>query len=158
MEAVSSAVGPGNVPEALLALSGMDDPDYVDVFTLTTAGADDWSAEQWARAMFEDVVGLSGQLLFRGLLGLRLRWRRTPDTVAWWPIAERGDGWLRLEASSWFLTNHLVVLVDGDDVSLVTALRYDRPLGARIWTPTSKKHRELAPNLLRQTLERLQTS
>ncbi len=152
---VSSAVGPRNVPEAIQSLSTMENPDYVDLFTLTTPGAHERSAEQWARAMFEDIAGIKAQLIWRVLLGLRLSWRRTPDHVAGWLIAERGDDWLRLEAASWFMTGHLVVQAGGDQVSLVTFIRYDRRMAARIWTPLSAKHRQLAPGLLRQALERL---
>jgi hypothetical protein len=150
MDKISSAVGLRNVPGAIRSLSPLDSPDYVDLFTLTTPGAHHRSAERWARAMFEEVLGLEAQLLWRVLLGLRLSWRRTPDHVAGWRIAERGDGWLRLEAASWFMTVHLVVLARCDQVSLATVIRYDRPLAARIWTPTAKRHRQEAPGLLRK--------
>jgi hypothetical protein len=153
---VSSAVGPRSVPEAVRSLSTTRDPDYVDRFTLTTAGAHDRSAEQWARALFEDVAGLAGQLIWRVLLGLRLGWRRTPDRVAGWMIADRGDGWLRLEADSRIMTVHLVVQAGDDRASLATFIRYRRPLAARIWTPASRMHRQLAPALLREAFERLQ--
>lgn len=155
-DSVSSAVGPLSVPEAVRSLSTMRDPDYVDLFTLTTVHAHDRSAEQWARAMFEDVAGLTGQFIWRVLLGLRLGWRRTPDRVAGWKIADRGDGWIRLEADSRIMTGHLVVQAGGDRTSLATFVRYRRPLAARIWTPASRKHRQLAPGLLREALERLQ--
>ena len=153
---VSSAVGPRDVPEVVRSLSTMRDPDYVDLFTLRTAGTHDRSAERWARALFEDVAGLSGQLIWRVLLGLRLGWRRTPDCVAGWKIADRGDGWIRLEADSRIMTGHLVVQAGDDRVSLATFIRYRRPLAARIWKPLSRKHRQLAPGLLREALERLQ--
>jgi hypothetical protein len=155
---VSSAVGPRDVPEAVRSLSTMRDPDYADLFTLATAGAHEWTAERWARALFEDVAGLQGQFIWRVLLGMRLGWRRTPDRVAGWKIADRGDGWIRLEADSRIMTGHLVVRVGDDRASLATFIRYRRPLAARIWTPLSRKHRQLAPGLLREALERLQDS
>ena len=155
---VSSVVGPGNIPEAVRALSPMRDPDYADLFTVTTAATHGRSAEQWARVLLEDVAGLTGQLVWRVLLGMRLGWRRKPDRVAGWKIADRGDGWLRLEANSWLMTGHLIVRACGDRASLATFVRYRRPLGARIWTPMSRKHRQLAPGLLREALERLQES
>ena len=50
---IDSAVGKHEIPESILALSSMTDPDYADLFTLST----DIQAtpEQWARAMFGDV-------------------------------------------------------------------------------------------------------
>jgi hypothetical protein len=53
---------------------------------------------------------------------------------------------------------HLLGLAGGDQALLATFIRYRRPLAARIWTPASRKHRQLAPGLLREALERLQGS
>lgn len=155
MENVSTAVGPRNMPEAIRCLSPMGRHDYADLFTLTTAGADNRSAQQWARALFEDAAGLQGQLLWRVLLGLRLKSRRATGHVAGWRIAGRGDGWVRLAADSWFMTAHLIVRVGADHVSLATLIRYDRPVAEWIWVPMSKKHRQVAPGLLHEALERL---
>lgn len=145
-----------DVPEAVLALSTITDPDYVDLFTLTTSDASDRSPEQWARAAFEDVAGLAGQFIFRVLLGLRLKWRPSPGYVAGWKIADRGDGWLRLEAHSWMLTDHLVGQVDHEELSLATFVRYHRPIGSRIWSLLSATHRQQAPGFLRQAHRVLQ--
>ena len=98
--------------------------------------------------MFEDVLGGRAQFVWRVLMGLRLK--AAPDRVAGWRIAERGDDYVRLEASSWFLTAHLVVQADDEHVSFATFIRYDRPLAARVWPPMSKVHRKSAPGLLRQ--------
>ncbi|MFI6285373.1 hypothetical protein ACIBCM_11550 [Streptomyces sp. NPDC051018] len=134
------------VPERILALSTLTDPGYADLFTMT-AGVPGSSPEQWARALFEDVAGRGGQFVWRVLLGLRLR--ASPERVAGWPIAGRGEDWIRLEARSWFLTCHLVVQADDEHVSLATLMRYDRPVASRVWPPVARKHRRLAPGLLR---------
>jgi hypothetical protein len=135
------------VPKEIRALSTMADPDYVDLFTMA-GGIPGRSPEQWARAMFEDVLGRDAQFVWRVLMGLRLK--AAPERVARWKIADRGDNWVRLEASSWFLTNHLVVRADDEQVSLATFIRYDRPVASRVWPPMSTKHRQYAPGLLRQ--------
>lgn len=135
------------VPEEILALSTMADPGYVDVFTMDS-GVPGRSPEQWARTMFEVVLGRDAQFVWRVLLGMRLK--AAPDRVAGWKIADRGDNWVRLEADSWFLTGNLVVQADDQHVSLATFVRYDRPLASRIWQPLSKKHRRYTPDLLRQ--------
>ncbi|MEV0374367.1 hypothetical protein AB0I10_32005 [Streptomyces sp. NPDC050636] len=134
------------VPEQIRALSTMTGPDYVDAFTMT-GGVPGKSPEQWARVLFEDMAGRKGQFIWRVLLGLRLM--ASPDRVAGWKIADHGDDWIRLEASSWFLAGHLVVQADDERVSLATFLRYDRPLASRVWPPLAKVHRRLAPDLLR---------
>lgn len=144
---VDSAVGRTDVPEDVLALSSLPDADYVDVFTVFTDV--EATPERWARAMFGDVPSAAEQLIWRGLLGMRLSRGRSPDTIAGWQIAEGGENWLRLEAGSWFLTGNLVVQVTDESTSLATFVRYERSLGRLIWPPLSVIHRRLAPSLLR---------
>jgi hypothetical protein len=38
-----------NIPEVIRALSGMERPDYIDLFTVTTNQAAEASPEQWCR-------------------------------------------------------------------------------------------------------------
>jgi hypothetical protein len=133
------------VPPDIRRLSPMTDPGYVDAFTLTPAVAGR-SPEQWARTMFAEVAGWQGQLIWRGLLGLRLH--DGPDRIAGWPVVQSDEHHVRLEARSWFLTGHLVVRVDGDCVTLATYIGYDRRLARWVWEPLSRVHRRLAPGLL----------
>ncbi|MGW5689152.1 DUF2867 domain-containing protein [Nonomuraea sp. NPDC003754] len=146
-EAVEGAVGTQNVPESVRALSSLSRIDYVDHFTLFTDV--DATPEQWARAMFGDVPDAAEQVIWRGFLGLRISRGRSPDTVAGWRIAERGDDCIRLEAASSFVTGNLVVQASDGRVSLGTFLRYDRLLGHGVWPPLAAVHRRLAPGLLR---------
>ncbi|TNC43122.1 DUF2867 domain-containing protein [Mumia zhuanghuii] len=122
-------------------------PDYVDVFSHRTEVVA--SAERWARVMFGDTPGVLGTLLFRGLLGLRVTHRRSPDTVAGWQVAARADEALRLEAQSPFLTGELVVTTVDGSVTLMTSMRYERRLGAILWPAVAVVHRRAAPGLLR---------
>lgn len=149
-----SVIQQRNIPEVIRSLSGMDSPDYIDLFTVTTNGAADASAEQWSRTAIEDVAGLGGQFIWRGVLGLRLRPRPSTERVGGWKIAGRGEGWIRLEASSWFLTAHCVIRLDDGQLSVGTFIRYDRPIAALIWVPASAVHRRLMPGLLHQTVRR----
>ncbi|WP_187363957.1 hypothetical protein [Streptomyces piniterrae] len=128
----------------------MTDPDYIDLFTLTTQDASHRSPEQWARAAFDDVAGLRGQLTWRVLLGLRLKGRgSSADHVAGWQIIDRGDRTIVLKAHSWMLTGGLAVRVDDGQVSLATFVRYDRPIATRVWSLLSAVHRRAVPGLLR---------
>lgn len=140
-----------DIPEAIRALSTIADPDYVDLFTLRTSSARDRSPEQWARAVFEDALGyVKGFLIWRVIIGLRLKRRGSPDCVAGWEIADRGEDWLRMAAHSWMLTAHLVFQTDDEQVSLATFIRYNHPVAARAWPRLSRKHRAAAPALLRE--------
>jgi hypothetical protein len=137
------------IPESIRSMSAMNDPGYVDVFTLATSRAGSRSAEQWARAVLEDAAGAAGQVVWRGVVGLSLAWRVLPNHVAGWEIAERGQDWIRAEATSWFLTAHLVIWVDQDMVGVATFIGYDRPgVAARLWPPMAAVHRRAMPRVL----------
>ncbi|MFJ4770617.1 hypothetical protein ACIP88_16100 [Streptomyces uncialis] len=150
---VTGVVGVHHVPGPLRDLSALPTLDYGDHFTLRT----DTTAtpERWARAMFGDVVTPAGWFIWRALLGLRLGRGRSPDTVAGWRVAERGEDWLRLEATSWFLACELVVRSPHGQVSLGTFLRYRRFPGRAIWPPLSAVHRRLTPGVLRDAEARV---
>ena len=151
-DTVSTVVGLSNVPEAIRSLDTLARPDYVDVITLTTSEVMDKLPEEWARAALEDTpTGRSAPLLWR-LLGVRLGPRPSPDYVQGWKIADRGDDWIRIEATSWFMTGHAVVHVEDGKVSVALFVRYDRPIAALIWPPVSVMHRRGVPVMLRQAL------
>jgi hypothetical protein len=147
-----SVIQQRTIPEVIRALSGMDRPDYIDVFTVTTNGAADATPEQWFRTALEDVAGRGGQFIWRGVLGLRLQSRPSTEQVAGWKIADRGEDWIRLEASSWFMTAHLVTRLDDGQLFAGTFIRYDHPIAPFIWVPASAVHRRMMPGLLVKTV------
>ena len=151
---MSSVTQRRKIPEAIRSGSGMDRPDYVDLFTVTTDEATTASPEQWSRTAIEDAAGVGGQFIWRGVLGLRLKARPSSERVGGWKIAARGHDWIRLEASSRALTAHLVFRLEGKQLSAGTFIRYDRPIAALLWRPASAVHRRLMPGLLRQTVRR----
>lgn len=128
--------------------------DYADHFTLDTPA--EATPEQWARAMFGNVPSPAEILIWRVLLGLRLSRGRSPHTVAGWRIADRGDDWIHLEASSWFLSAGLTVRTAPGQVGLRTTLHYDRPIGRMVWPPLSAVHRKLVPGVLRTAAIKIQ--
>ena len=98
-----SVIQQHSIPEVIRALSGMESPDYIDLFTVTTNGAADASPERWSRAAIEAVAGLGGQVIWRGVLGLRLKSRPSTERVGGWKIADRakiGSGSRRPRGSS----------------------------------------------------------
>jgi hypothetical protein len=154
VSAVSSLVGVHDVPDSVRALTTFDEPDYVDLFTVTTPRATDWSAEAWARAVLEqtEVARRNARKLWR-LIGLRLGPSRSPDHVQGWKIAARGDNWLRVETASWYLTAQAVFLVEPGQVSLSLSLRYDRPVAAAVWAGVAGPHQRAVPVMLRQAVQ-----
>lgn len=136
------------------SLSGFSDLDYSDAFRVTTAGVRPRSPARWAHALVEDAAGVGGQVLWRGMLGLRLD-ARAPARIGGWTVAERADSWIRLEATSRILRAHIVVLVDGPSMIAGTFLKYDHPLAQIIWRPLSAVHRRAMPKLLRRAAKRV---
>jgi len=154
---VVGVVGTRHIAESTRVLSSLSDIDYVDLFTLAldTGTGTAATAERWARAMFGDVPSVAEQVIWHGLLGLRLSRGRSRATVAGWRIGHRGEGSVRLEAASWFLSCNLVVQATEGRVSLATFLRYDRLVGHVVWPPLSAVHRGLVPGVLRAAAVRI---
>jgi hypothetical protein len=146
VDRITSAVGAHTVEASVRALGSFSTIDYADLFTLATDV--EASPQRWARAMFGDAPNLGELFIWRGLLGLRLRLRASPATVAGWRIGGEAENWIRLEADSWFLTANLVVVTAPGRVSLATFLRYDRSVAHRAWPPLSAVHRHLVPRVL----------
>jgi hypothetical protein len=145
-----------NIPKSILALSSLPHISYADHFTLfTTEGA---TPERWARAMFGAVPSLGELLIWRCLLGLRLKRGRSPTTVAGWQVGGSGEDWIRLEAASWFLAGNLLVRRADGQVSLTTLLHYSRWLGYVVWPPLSVLHRWLVPRVLLNAVVRIRAS
>lgn len=151
MSTVSSAVGVENVPQAIRSPVTLADPDYVDVFTITTPDASGRTPEEWARAILEEapVSRRFPRILWR-LLGLRLGPPGSPDYVQGWKIAGRGDDWIRVETGSWYASAQAVCLVGNETVSVSLSLRYDRPIARLIWAPVSVLHQRGVPVMLKQ--------
>ena len=150
---VDGVVATHEVPGSVRELSSLPDPDYVDLFTLSTSAST--TPERWARAMFGDVPSATERLIWEGLLGLRLSRARSSATVAGWRVGGLGEDWIRLEAASWFLAANLLVRTADGRISLWTFLRYDRPLGRVVWPPLSAIHRRLVPRVLRGAAARV---
>ena len=151
--AAASFLGWDNIPEAIRALDTMARPDYVDLFTASTRELTDTSPEQWARAAFEGASPAGRFFAWQVVLRLRLHTRPSPDYVAGWKIADRGEHWIRLEASSWFLTAHCVFQIAERQLSFATFIRYDRSIAAVVWPTVSGIHRRAAPGLLHHAVK-----
>jgi hypothetical protein len=144
-----------DVPESLRSLDGLARPDYADLFTARANGVSEQAAEEWARAALEgapDHLRLAAVLAQRLLLGLRLGPLRSPNYILGWKIAERGNDWVRIEATSWMMAASLVFKVDEVGLSVATFVRYDRRLAAVIWPPISIVHRKVGLAMMRHAL------
>jgi hypothetical protein len=151
-----------DVPEAIQSLDTLDRADYADVFTAQTAGAMRRSPEQWMRALLDDpslsmrAVILGAVLVQRLVLGMPVGVQRTPESVHGWRIADRGDQWIRLEATSRLMTGHLILALSERQVSFATFVRYNTRRAAYIWPPVSRLHRQVGLFLMRHAMRTAQ--
>jgi hypothetical protein len=141
-----------DVPDAIRSLDTLADPDYADIVTATVSKTPQRTPEEWVRVALQGMP--RGLLLVvpplqRIVLGLRLERRRSPDHVLGWKITHRDEHQMRLEASSWLLTAHIVGHIDEGVMSFATFLRYERAPAALIWAPISLIHRQVALALVR---------
>lgn len=143
-----------SIPPAIRALDALPS-DYVDLFTATARNAADVSPEEWARAALEGASPAGRFIAWRVLLGLRLGPSSSADHVAGWKIVDRGHSWIRLEASSWFMTANIVFQVEQGQVAFASFIRYDHPPAAVIWTAVSAIHRRVAPDVLHHAVRRI---
>jgi hypothetical protein len=153
---VSSVVGVDEVPGAVRSIVTLADPDYVDLFTVSTPIAEDRSAEEWARAVLEQsaVARHNARLLWR-LMGLRLGPPNSAHHVQGWKISGRGANWLRAETGSWYMTAQAICLVEQGQVSISLSLRHDHPVARLVWAVVSGPHQRAVPVMLRQAVSLL---
>jgi hypothetical protein len=145
-----------DVPDAIRSLSSFEGPYYVDLFTATTRGPADKTPEQWVRTAIEGAPPIGRFLAWQIVCGLRLERQPSPDHVGGWKITDRGDNWIRLEASGWFMSAQIVFKVDEGKVSFATFVGYDRPLAAIAWPSIARIHRAVAPDFLRRAVRRIE--
>jgi hypothetical protein len=150
---VSTVVGVDEVPGAVRSIVTLADPDYMDLFTVSTPIAKDRSAEQWIRAVLEQsaVARHNARRVWR-LMGLRLGPQDSADHVQGWKISGRGADWVRVETASWYLTAQAICLVEQGRVSISLALRYDHPAARLAWAVVSGPHQRALPVMLRQAV------
>lgn len=141
------------VPAQMRLISGME-ADYVDVFSADVPNAGEAAPSEWAVAAIERAAGSGGRFLWRIVLGLRLG--RSSPSIGGWTIGGSGEHWIRLEASSWFMTAHVLVYIFDEQLVVATFVRYDNPAGAFIWPAAAIVHRRAMPSLLQRTVRSIE--
>jgi len=141
-------------PAAMHRLDRLIEADYTDLFMIAPVDGHMKSPEQWARAILEGapwsllvIVGLAWRVL-----GLRLGPRASPDYILGFKIADRGKDHIIFGTTSWMMTPHLVLKVEGDRVLVATLIRYERRSARCIWPPLSMIHRRVGIALTRHAL------
>lgn len=102
------------------------------------------SAEQWARATWEDLPWALRSFLvigWRSVLGLKLGRLSSPQTVLGWPIIENHPDTVTVEAKSRLITGQNIVTVKESEVLWTTLVRYEGRIGGLVWRAIEVVHR-----------------
>ncbi len=132
-------------------------PNYKDMFEVSIPDTDTRTAEQWVRAIFEDAprpVRWFLLLGWRGVLGLRLGPRTSPDHILGWPIVTREPDAVCLELHSTLLKSQLALNLAGATAVWSTRVYYTWPLARPLWAAVGVIHRQMVPRLLRRAASR----
>jgi hypothetical protein len=144
-------------PPAGLGRHGPDGrADYTLSLALPRSGADDRSAEEWARAVFESPPSVLRWTLVAGWTTFGFRPRASSAThVLSWAIQESSSGTLVMAQQSRLMAAQNVVSVDRNGVTWSTFVAYRSPVGALLWSIAAPIHERLTPLLLRRAAARL---
>ncbi len=126
-------------------------PDYRDRFEVAIRSTDTRTAEQWLRAVFEDAPRPMRWFLllgWRGVLGLRLGPRPSPDHILGWRIASEEPDEVRLELHSALMKAQLALRLSSSTAVWSTNVSYTQPLARPLWAAVGVIHRQVVPYLL----------
>jgi hypothetical protein len=128
-------------------------PDFACAYEVAVAPDDHRSAEQWARAAWEEAPLPMRWFLLAGwrlVLRLPVGPRHSPDHVLGWNVVVREPEETVCELSSRFLGAYNTFrLVDGRLV-WSTFVTYRRPIARVMWAPAALLHRPLVRLSLRR--------
>jgi len=139
------------MPDAVAARSTLAGPDDTYACEISTAKASARTAEQWARAVFEDAPSLVRSFIVFGwiaALRLKLASRRSPTHVVGWSVVSAGADVIVLGVESPLLRAQLVVQVESAAVVHATFVAFHNRLGRILWAAAAPIHRVAIPYLL----------
>ncbi|PXX70815.1 hypothetical protein DFR70_101236 [Nocardia tenerifensis] len=139
------------VDSGMLASSTLSEIEHSDAHLLYTDRAADRSAEQWTRAILEEVPAEVRAMLERawGIIGLRLAPTGTAHTVAGWSVARVGADHILLQAESTLgFTGQLLVRCGEKGVLLATFVQFHDPGASTVWERALPAHLGVVRSLL----------
>ncbi|WP_067690518.1 hypothetical protein [Nocardia jejuensis] len=157
-ERAETAVEAVEVDAELLAFSTLEDIHHGDAHLLFTDYSGDYSAEQWARIILENVPGETRIALERAwqIIALRLRAVGTAHTVAGWPIAHVDPEYVLLHTASDFgFEGQLLFRRNENSVLLATFVRFHDPAARAVWDRALPAHLGFVRTLLAASADRL---
>jgi hypothetical protein len=157
---VDRGVRPGRVSQISLpadarALSTLSRVDYEDAF-IVDAGAER-TAEQWARAVFNDAPLAVRARLVSGWIGLGLKlggpW--SARRVLGWKVVQVSPSVMLLAANSWLgLDAELLFRSQPGGLLFATLIRQNNPAARAVWSRMTSTHQGVVHSLLEHAARR----
>ncbi|WP_194818706.1 hypothetical protein [Nocardia sp. XZ_19_385] len=154
-----SSVDAVDVDTEMLAFATLADIGHSDAHLLRTNRSADRSAEQWARAILEDVPGEVRAALERAwkVIALGLAPVGTERTVAGWSIAHASPDYVLLQTESTFgFAGQLLVRRSEKGVLLATFVQFHDPAARAVWDRVLPTHLGFVQSLLEALADRLE--
>ena len=146
------------VPPEARELSTLSRIDYEDAHVVEVAGAEERTAEEWARTFLEEAPAPVRAALRSGWasLGIQLGPTSDPRLVLGWEVSRCAPDFALLTAAGARLgLNGEVLVTRRDDAVLVaTFLQLGNPAARGIWAGVAPGHREIVRRLLGQCVRR----
>jgi hypothetical protein len=147
-------VEPGRVNQVLLpedarALSTLSRVDYEDAFIVDAPG--ERTAEQWARAVFNDAPLAVRARLISGWvgLGLKLAEPRSARHVLGWEMRQSSPSVVLLAAESLLgLQAELLFRTEPRGLLFATLIQQDNPAARAVWARITVTHQKVVRSLL----------
>jgi hypothetical protein len=140
-----------DAPDALQSRDSLVSAQRVIAYELQVQGAALITAQQWARATFEDASPIVRSFLvlgWRSVLGLRLSKRGSARSVLGWRLTEDLPHLATMEAASGLITAQNIVFVQNTSVFWITLVHYERRMAVPIWRLVELVHRVVVPAVL----------
>jgi hypothetical protein len=133
-------------------LDTLADPNYAAAWEVMIPDGDARSAEQWARAIFEEAPPALRAFIVAGwTVGLQLSLgpRPSPDHVLGWKIESATADQIILSVESMLIgTAHFLLKVESSRVLLTNFVRYEKSAARPIWSAVQPLHHRIVPYLL----------
>ncbi|MGO4617197.1 hypothetical protein AB4305_22415 [Nocardia sp. 2YAB30] len=150
-DAEQSKVDTLDVDAEMLAFSTLADIRYSDANLLRTDRATDRPAEQWARAIMEDVPADMRARLERAWQAIALHRSSAGDdhAIAGWPITYASPEYVLLQAESAFgFEGQLLFRCSENGVLLATFVQFHHPGARAVWDRALPAHLGFVRSLL----------
>ena len=139
------------MPHETRALSTLSRLDYTDTFIAEVEPAQDWTGEQWARAMLEGAPATTRSALRRAwfALGVRLGSTRDERLVLGWEVRRSTPEVALLGARSLLgLEGEVLFKLHQDTLLFGTFLQLKNPIARAVWARVAPGHRRVVRHLL----------